>query len=58
MKNTLEIKWPWEMVWMENIDDFIAKTMDALPADHPLQGHDLFPGITIPKWPITIPTEP
>ncbi|MEZ5325821.1 MAG: hypothetical protein R3F19_12260 [Verrucomicrobiales bacterium] len=47
MKETLKIKWPWEMVWMENVDDLIAKIKGTLPAEHPLQDHDLFPGI---KW--------
>ncbi|MCB1094440.1 MAG: hypothetical protein KDN22_02575 [Verrucomicrobiae bacterium] len=47
MKDSLRIKWPWEMVWMESVDDLTAMIKDALPSDHPLQSHDLFPGI---KW--------
>ena len=47
MKDNLEIKWPWTMVWLEFIDDFIAQIRDALPPDHELQNHELFPGI---KW--------
>jgi len=47
MKDTLEIKWPWEMVYMECIEDFIDTIKKFLPPDHELQGHELFPGI---KW--------
>ncbi len=47
MKDALKIKWPWEMVWFEHIDDIIAQIKDALPPDHELQNHKLFPGI---KW--------
>ncbi len=47
MKDNLEIKWPWTLVWIEFIDDFIAQIRDALPPDHELQKHKLFPGI---KW--------
>jgi hypothetical protein len=47
MKEILEIKWPWEMVWSESVDDFIAVIKEALPSDHPLRDHDLYPGI---KW--------
>ena len=45
--NRLTIKWPWEMVWMEAIDDFVAWIKEHLPPDHELQTHKLFPGI---KW--------
>ncbi len=47
MKDPLEVKWPWEMVWTEYADQFIAQIRDNLPPTHELQGHDLFPGI---KW--------
>ncbi len=47
MKDKIEIKWPWEMVWMENVDNFITFIKDSLPPDHELQSHELFPGI---KW--------
>lgn len=47
MNDKLEIKWPWEMVWMESVDDFIEAIKTALPPDHELHSHDLFPGI---KW--------
>jgi hypothetical protein len=49
MKNTdrLEIKWPWEMVWSEFVDDIIVQIKEALPPEHELQRHDLYPGI---KW--------
>ena len=43
----IEIMWPWEMVWGEYIDEIIAKIKDALPPDHELQTHELYPGI---KW--------
>jgi hypothetical protein len=44
---TLEIKWPWEMTWMESADGLIAEIKEALPKDHELQSHNIFPGI---KW--------
>jgi hypothetical protein len=47
MTDTLKIKWPWEMVWSECIDELISQIKDALPSDHPFQDHDLYPGI---KW--------
>lgn len=47
MKDTLEIKWPWEMVYLECVENFIGTIKEFLPADHELQGHELFPGI---KW--------
>jgi hypothetical protein len=47
MEDNLEVKWPWEMVWMECVDDFIDRIKESLPSDHELQGHKLFPGI---KW--------
>ena len=43
----MEIKWPWEMVLMECVDDLIEGIKGSLPSDHELQGHELFPGI---KW--------
>ena len=47
MKDSLVIKWPWEMVPSEYLDELLAQIKDALPSDHPLQNHDLYPGI---KW--------
>ena len=47
MKDRLEIKWPWTMVYLDFIDDFVDQIKDALPPDHELQNHELFPGI---KW--------
>jgi len=47
MKDVLEIKWPWEMVWSEYVDELLAQIKDALPPDHPLQNHNLCPAI---KW--------
>ncbi len=47
MKDKLEIKSPWTMVYLDCIDDFIAEIKNALPLDHELQDHELFPGI---KW--------
>lgn len=43
----IQIKWPWEMVWTEYIDEFIARIKEVLPPDHELQKHELYPGI---KW--------
>lgn len=45
LEQVLEIEWPWEMVPMEAVDEFIALIKDALPPGHELQSHDLFPGI-------------
>ncbi len=47
MKKTIEIKWPWEMVWSESIDVFIDQIKDTLPPGHEYKSHKLFPGI---KW--------
>ncbi len=47
METELEVKWPWELVWLEYIDEFIARIKEALPPGHELQKHELFPGI---KW--------
>jgi hypothetical protein len=46
-KGTLKIEWPWEGVWMEHVDEVIAQIKEALPPDHELQTHDIYPGI---KW--------
>ena len=45
--DTLYIKWPWEMTWLEFADELIAQIKEALPPDHPLQEHEIFPAI---KW--------
>ena len=47
MKNKLEIKWPWTMVYTEYVDDFIVQIKASLPSDHEMQQHKIFPGI---KW--------
>jgi hypothetical protein len=47
MKKTLHVKWPWTMVYMEYVDEFIAQIKEALPPDHELRKHEIFPGI---KW--------
>jgi len=54
MKDTLEIKWPWEMVWSEFVGDIIVQIKEALPPDHELQLHDLYPGIKWSKRPVFI----
>lgn len=54
VNDKLEIKWPWEMVWMETVDEFIDIIKTALPPDHCLQTHDLFPGIKWDRRPIFI----
>jgi len=54
MEDNLEVKWPWEMVWMECVDDFIERIKQSLPSDHELQGHKLFPGIKWHRRPIFI----
>jgi hypothetical protein len=47
MKDRLEIKWPWEMIPMENVDEVIAQIKESIPPDHELQSHEIYPGI---KW--------
>ena len=50
----LEIKSPWELIWLEYADDLIAFVKDRLPPDHELSKHDLFPGIKRERRPIFI----
>jgi len=45
MSDVLNIKSPWTIVWLEFVDDFIKQIKKALPPDHELHGHTLFPGI-------------
>lgn len=54
MDKALEIKSPWTLVPTEYIDSFLAEIRDALPPDHPLQEHELFPGIKLARRPIFI----
>jgi len=54
MNDMLRIKWPWEMVWSEVVDELITQIKDALPSDHPLQSHELYPGIKWSRRPIFI----
>ncbi len=54
MKDTLEIKWPWELVWSEYVYELLAQIKDALPFDHPLQNHNFYPGIKLSGRPIFI----
>jgi hypothetical protein len=54
MKDTLEIKWPWEMIWIEYADEIIAQIKEALPPNHEIQTHEIFPGIKWDRRPIFI----
>ena len=54
MSDRLTIKWPWTMIYIEYADDFIAQIKDALPPDHELQQHELFPGVKMERRPIFI----
>ena len=54
MDEILEIKSPWTMVPTEYIDLCIAEIKNALPPDHPLQEHALYPGIKWERRPIFI----
>jgi hypothetical protein len=54
MKDTMEIKWPWEMIWMEYADELIAQIKAALPPVHEMRKHDIFPGIKWNRRPIFI----
>ena len=42
------------MIYIEYADDFIAQIKDALPPDHELQQHELFPGVKMERRPIFI----
>lgn len=54
MENNLEIKSPWTMVYTEFVDDFIFQIKRALPLDHEMQEHKIFPGVKWEKRPIFI----
>ena len=54
MSDKLTVKSPWTMVWLEYVDDFIRQIKEALPPDHELQAHELFPGIKMERRPIFI----
>ncbi len=54
MSGTLTVKSPWTMIWMEYADDFIGQIKDALPPDHEMQQHEIFPGIKRERRPIFI----
>jgi len=54
MKNLIEIKWPWTMIWIEYADDIISQIKEALPPDHEIQKHELFPGIKWERRPIFV----
>jgi hypothetical protein len=45
MDQPLEIKSPWTLIPDEYIDSYLADIRRVLPRDHPLRGHELFPGI-------------
>ena len=54
MSDNLTVKSPWTMVWLEDVDEFIGQIKEALPPDHELQTHELFPGIKMERRPIFI----
>ena len=54
MKDTLEIKWPWTLIYIEYADELIAQIKEALPPQHEIQGHEIFPGIKWERRPIYI----
>jgi len=54
MDETLEFKSPWTMIPTEYIDLCIAEIKNALPPDHPLQEHAIYPGIKWARRPIFI----
>jgi hypothetical protein len=54
MSEALTVKWPWTMIWIEHADEFLAQIKDALPPDHELQKHRIFPGIKWERRPIFI----
>ena len=54
MKETLKVKSPWSLIWIEYADQIIAQIKDALPPDHEIQQHEIFPGIKWERRPIYI----
>jgi hypothetical protein len=52
--DALEVKWPWTLIYLEFADEFIAQIKEALPPDHELQQHELFPAIKWERRPIFI----
>ena len=49
MKDTLEIKWPWVVIWIEYADEIIAQIQEALPPNHEIQTHEIIPGVSSGK---------
>ena len=54
MKETLKVKSPWSLIWIEYADQIIAQIKDALPPDHEIQQHEIFPAIKWERRPIYI----
>jgi hypothetical protein len=54
MNEKLEVKWPWSLIYIEYADELIAQIKEALPPEHELQKHELFPGIKWERRPIFI----
>jgi hypothetical protein len=54
MSDSLKIKWPWTMIWLEYAGELIAQIKDALPPDHEMRQHEIFPGIKWERRPIFI----
>ena len=54
MSDSLTIKWPWTMIWIEYADELIAQIKDALPPEHEMWQHDIFPTIKWERRPIFI----
>ena len=54
MKDTLEVKWPWSLIGIEYAEEIIAQIKEALPPDHELRQHEIFPGIKWERHPIFI----
>ena len=53
-EETLHIKWPWDMIWIEYAGEIIAQIKESLPPDHEMQKHKIFPGIKWERRPIFI----
>lgn len=53
-EESLHIKWPWEMIWIEHADEIIAQIREALPPDHEIQKHKIVPIIKWNRRPIFI----
>jgi hypothetical protein len=41
-ERTLDIKWPWSMTWMEQVDEMLDTLKSRIGPGHPLHGRKLY----------------